>query len=80
MMLDSTFGHKDSVQVVEWLNMNHVNESSVVLAMPVKDGSLTLQASPAHEVQTLNPRPKTMDPTIVGPLMLQARSPNEMLE
>ena len=44
MMLDSTFGHKDSVQVVEWLNMNHVNESSVVLAMPVKDGSLMLQA------------------------------------
>jgi len=51
MMLDSTFGHKDSVQVVEWLNMNHVNESSVVLAMPVKDGSLTLQA------RCLNPKP-----------------------
>jgi hypothetical protein len=52
MMLDSTFGHKDSVQVVEWLNMNHVNESSVILVMPVKDGSLMLQARrPPHEMQ-----------------------------
>lgn len=44
-MLNSSFGDLNSVESVEWMNMHHVAESSVVLVMPQPNGALMMQVA-----------------------------------